>query len=78
VELPKSSGKDAKEYYDGAISMKKIDTLTWKDIQSTTKNELKEMYGVSDRQVEQAIRKNMPGAGQSDYEKQYKDFYERK
>jgi len=58
--------------------MNKIDTLTWKDIQSTTKNELKQMYGVTDRQVEQVIRKNMPGAGHRDYEKQYKDFYERK
>jgi len=58
--------------------MKKSDTITWNDIQSTTKQELKQMYGLSDRQVEQTIRKNMPGARHPDYEKVYKDFYNRK
>ena len=58
--------------------MKKSDTINFTDIQSTTKQELKQMYGMTDRQVEQTIRKNMDGAGYFDIEKQYKNFYERK
>ena len=52
--------------------------INWTDIQSTTKQELKQMYNMTDRQVEQVIRKNMPGAGYHDIEKAYKNFYERK
>ena len=52
--------------------------ITWTDIQSTTKQELKQMYNMTDRQVEQTIRKNMDGAGYFDIEKVYKDFYNRK
>jgi hypothetical protein len=52
--------------------------INFTDLQSATKTELKTMFGLSDRQVEQTIRKNMPGADQKDYEKAYKDFYERK
>ena len=58
--------------------MKKSDTINFTDIQSTTKQELKQMYGMTDRQVEQTIRKNMDGAGYFDIEKEYKKFYERK
>ena len=58
--------------------MKKSDTINFTDLQSTTKQELKQMYNMTDRQVEQTIRKNMPGAGHRDIEKAYKDFYNRK
>lgn len=51
---------------------------TWRDIQTASKTELMNHYKLTPRGMEQAIRNRMPGAGQKDYEKLYKEFYDRK
>ncbi len=51
---------------------------TWRDIQTATKQELMTHYKLTPAGMEQAIRRQMPGAGHKDYEKVYKEFYDKK
>lgn len=51
---------------------------TWRDIGSSTKEELQRVYKLDGRQLEQAIRKHTMGATREQIERTYTEFYNRK
>lgn len=57
--------------------MQKIDRkkVTWNDVHEATPRELKKIYGLNDRQLEQQVRSHLDGASASErraiYEKMY-------
>lgn len=52
--------------------------ITYSDLQSATQNELKKIYKVDDRGMEQALRKHLDGANAQERRAEYDKFYRRK
>lgn len=48
---------------------------TWNDFQEAKPSELKKTYKLNDRQLEQAYRKQIDGAGTSERRQQYENLY---
>lgn len=52
--------------------------VTWNDIQNASQSELKKKYKLTDRQVEQHIRRHLDGANAKERRQVYEQFYSRK
>jgi len=49
--------------------------VTWNDLYDATQNELKKTYKLSDRQLEQHVRKHMDGADAKERRNLYESVY---
>lgn len=52
--------------------------VTWNDLQNGSAKELKQTYGLSDRQLDKQIRSHMDGSNAADRRKMYEGIYRRK
>jgi hypothetical protein len=52
--------------------------VTWNELHTKSHQELKEKYKISDRQLEQQVRRHLDGANKQEREKLYKTVWDKK
>lgn len=49
--------------------------VTWNDIRDATSHELKKVYKINDRQLENQVRYHLDGANQTERRAKYQELY---
>jgi hypothetical protein len=52
--------------------------VQWNDIESATQQELKQIYKLNDRQLEQQLRRHMDGANHQERRELYEKMYSKR
>ena len=52
--------------------------VTWRDLHSATQKDLKRIYGLDSRGLENQVRRHLDGASQTERRAVYEQFYSRR